>query len=322
MDPVVFRKILEAGRRNGSTFFGILGGEPLMYPGLLDLLAGYPDCYFQVFTNGTLLTDSVAARMRELGNVTPLVSVEGLDRVSDERRGGEHVYAKAMAALEACRRHRLITGVAASVCRSNFAEVVSESFLADMVRRGAHYVWYYIYRPAGGRPTPELALSADEIAALRRFIVEQRMRQPVIIVDAYWDQEGRAICPAATGISHHVNPSGWIEPCPPIQFAVERVTPDSDPVALFDRSAFLKDFRGWCAAQTRGCVLLEQPAALAERMAKAGATDTSGRAGALAALAAARPCAGHHLPGREVPETSWAYRFAKKRFFFGFGAYG
>jgi hypothetical protein len=32
--------------------------------------------------------------------------------------------------------------------------------------------------------------------------------------------------------------------------------------------------------------------------------------------------AGHHLPGQEIPEKHWAYRFAKKHWFFGFGAYG
>ena len=28
-----------------------------------------------------------------------------------------------------------------------------------------------------------------------------------------------------------------------------------------------------------------------------------------------------HLPGQEVPEEHWVYRFAKKHWFFGFGAY-
>jgi hypothetical protein len=28
-----------------------------------------------------------------------------------------------------------------------------------------------------------------------------------------------------------------------------------------------------------------------------------------------------HNPGNEVPEDNWVYRFAKKHWFFGFGAY-
>jgi len=48
-----------------------------MHPQLLDILEAHPDCYFQVFTNGQLITDKVAARLREIGNTTPLISIEG-----------------------------------------------------------------------------------------------------------------------------------------------------------------------------------------------------------------------------------------------------
>ena len=34
-----------------------------MYKGLLDILAEHPDCYFQVFTNGQLITPEHAERM-------------------------------------------------------------------------------------------------------------------------------------------------------------------------------------------------------------------------------------------------------------------
>ena len=57
------------------------------YGPLLEFLAQHPDCYFQVFTNGQLITDDVAAELRRVGNVSPLISVEGTEIVSDERRG-------------------------------------------------------------------------------------------------------------------------------------------------------------------------------------------------------------------------------------------
>ena len=95
--------------RHGSFFFGILGGEPLLYPGLFDCLAHHRRCYFQIFTNGTLLTAEVARRMRQLGNVTPLISIEGREQVSDLRRGGRQVYRRTIQALDNCRRQRLIT---------------------------------------------------------------------------------------------------------------------------------------------------------------------------------------------------------------------
>ena len=76
----------------GNVFFGIVGGEPFMHPQLLDMLEPHPDCYFQVFTNGQFITDEIAKRScGRLGNVTPLISVEGTEIVSDERRGRQDV---------------------------------------------------------------------------------------------------------------------------------------------------------------------------------------------------------------------------------------
>ena len=59
--------------------------------------------------------------------------------------------------------------------------------------------------------------------AVRRFVVEMRAKLPIAIVDAYWDDKGEALCPMATGVSHHISPYGDIEPCPIIQFATETV---------------------------------------------------------------------------------------------------
>lgn len=69
-------------------------------------------------------------------------------------------------------------------------------------------MWYYIYRPVGADAHPENALSKEQIRRLREFIVEQRRQAPLIIVDVYWGADGKAICPGATGMSHHISPSG------------------------------------------------------------------------------------------------------------------
>src|ERR671919_38864 len=56
-------------------------GESFMHPELLDFFGDHPDCYFQVFTNGQLITDAVARQLRRLGNVSPLISLEGTEAV-------------------------------------------------------------------------------------------------------------------------------------------------------------------------------------------------------------------------------------------------
>ncbi len=322
LDLALARRIIDAARRQGSYFFGILGGEPLLHPGLFDLLAAYPDCYFQLFTNGTLITAEVAERLRVLGNVTPLISIEGLEQTGDIRRGGEGVYAAALAGLEHCRQARLITGVACSVCQSNQAELATEAFARRLVDLGVHYLWYYLYRPVGPRPCPELALERDQIVALRRFLVELRLRVPILVVDAYWDHEGRALCPAAVGISHHINPWGSVEPCPIIQFAKDSLAEAPDIGAALTESAFLRAFREFACEAGRGCIVMTDPGRLKAFLEAQQARDCTGRGTGLAELSASCGRLSHHIPGVEIPERHWAYRFGKKHWFFGFGAYG
>ena len=112
--------VIESGKKKGSYFFGILGGEPLMYKGLLEVLERHPECYFQLFTNGTLLTEELAMRPKKAGNITPLISIEGLEEESDARRGKNDVFDRTLAGVRACHKAKLIFGASASICKSNF----------------------------------------------------------------------------------------------------------------------------------------------------------------------------------------------------------
>ena len=315
-------RLIRNAKRHGNSFFGILGGEPFMHPELLRIFEAHPDCYFQVFTNGHFITDKVAAGLRRAGNVTPLISIEGTEAVSDERRGRHGVLNKTLAGLAACVRHRLITGVATSVCQNNIDDHVCEQWVDTLIDRGVHYVWYYTYRPVGPDPRPELALRPEQVLKVRRFVTKTRGTKPIGVVDAYWDDKGQALCPAATGISHHISPWGDIEPCPVIQFANENISDNGgDLFKTMTESPLLKDFRQTAAKATRGCVILERPDLLKQVVLRHGAKDTTARKAAMQELEAMESRSSQHDPDHEVPEEQWLYRFAKKYWFFGFGAY-
>ncbi|MDT8391362.1 MAG: radical SAM protein [Lentisphaeria bacterium] len=314
------RGLVATCRDRGVHFFGILGGEPLLYAGLVELFKEFPDCYFQLFTNGLLLDETVAAALREAGNVTPLISIEGDEEVGDQRRGGDDVTRRGLEAVRICNKAGLVTGVATSVCQSNIDTLATEDFLQRARETGAHYLWYYIYRPVGPRPCPELALTRDQILALRRFIVDQRTKAPLLIVDSYWDHLGRAMCPAVLGLAPHVGPGGDVEPCPPIQFSDRNVN-DGDYADVLTTSAFLNRFREGIPDVTRGCVLMDDPAAL-EKLITDDVTDSTGRGTGRDELSRLTVCPSHHCPGEEIPEKSFWFRFVKKHWFFGFGAYG
>src|ERR1044071_3169887 len=142
IDLAAFNRLITDATQHGNTFFGILGGETFMHPEIIEMLAGHPDCYFQVFTNGQFITEKVAEDLRRLGNITPLISIEGKEIVSDERRGKKDVFNKTMRGLENCLNARLLTGVATSVCQTNIDELLTEQWLRDLIAKGVHYVWY------------------------------------------------------------------------------------------------------------------------------------------------------------------------------------
>ena len=315
--------IITSSKRQGSYFFGILGGEPLMYRGLLDIMKKHSDCYFQLFTNGTLLTEEVALQLRKLGNVTPLISLEGLEEESDRRRGRNEVYSRTLTGVYNCRKAGLIFGVAASICQTNYNELVTRQHIERVAAEGAAYLWYYIYRPVGAHPNQEVALTKEQIRGLREFLVEQRRDAPVVLIDTYWDDKGLAMCPAATGMSHHIAPSGAVEFCPPLQLAREFIGKDGlDTADKLRDSTFLADLRKMTAETSRGCILMEDPHGLVEFLKQHEAVETTTRGTVLQEYENRTPVPGHDMKDDLIPEKSAPYRWLKKNYFFGFGVYG
>lgn len=320
MDLSTINSVIEAGKKKGSFFFGILGGEPLMHSQVPLLFENHPDAYFQLFTNGTLFTKDFAIRLRRAANVTPLISFEGDEQVADIRRRGHGIYNRTMKALRTSVSEGLITGAAISVCKSNIEMALSDDFVKMLHDQGVMYLWYYIYRPAGSSPNYDLALDGPDILRLRKFLVDGRTRLPMVLIDSYWHANGEPFCPAADGLSHHINPSGQIEPCPVIQLTRENIH-DGELIHIFENSEFLKDFKNEIHHKTKGCVFMEDPAWLKSFAEKHGAVNSSNRPGYLDDLTNA-PVIASHGSCPVIPEKSLIYRLAKKAAFFGMGAYG
>lgn len=321
IDLQAMNRLISEAKELGNSFFGLLGGEPFMHPELMEILAAHPDCYFQVFTNGQFITDEVARDLRKLGNASPLISIEGTEIISDERRGRKEVLSKTMEGLHNSVKHKLITGVATSLCQTNFTDLLQESWVDRLIELGAMYMWYHTYRPVGPEACPELALTPEQQRQVRQFVVNIRAQKPIGVIDAYFDHAGKALCPAATGISHHINPWGDVEPCPIVQFAKESIHDERPIHRTFIESEFLRDFRDLAATSTRGCIVLERPDLLQRLMQKHGAKDATARKQALQELQAMEPRTSQFDPAHEIPEKSWFYRFAKKHWFNDFGTY-
>jgi hypothetical protein len=228
---------------------------------------------------------------------------------------------KSLEGLQNCLKHKVLTGVCTSLCQSNFADLLTEQWVDRLIEMGVMYCWFHIYRPVGPDACQVLSLSPEQQRQARQFVVDMRVKKPIIIIDAYYDADGHALCPMATGFTHHISPWGDIEPCPIIQFATDSIH-DSRPLReVFHESQFLRDFREAAATHTRGCIVLERPDLIRQLVERHGAKDTTARGTALAELSAMSSRPSQYSPGSEIAERSWAYRLAKQFAFHDYGVY-
>ncbi len=321
IDVAAMNRMLHEAKAMGNSFFGLLGGEPFMHAELFEILEAHPDAYFQVFTNGHFITDEVAKRLRKCGNVTVLVSIEGSEVISDQRRGKAGVYSKSMEGIRNCLNNKVMTGVCTSLCQSNYQDLLQEAWLDRLIEMGVLYTWFHIYRPVGPDPSEALTLTQEQQKQARQFVVDMRVKKPIIFIDAYYGADGEALCPMTTGFTHHISPWGDIEPCPIIQFSKDSIHDERPLREVFNDSEFLRDFRTAAATHTRGCIALERPDIMKELVEKHSAKDSTARGTAIQELDAMIPRPSQYDPGSEIPEKSWAYWIAKKIAFHEYGVY-
>ena len=81
-------RLVNDAKAHGNSYFGILGGEPFMHPQLLDMFAAHPGLLLPGLHQRPADHGRDRARAaRVWATCTPLISIEGSEIVSDERRG-------------------------------------------------------------------------------------------------------------------------------------------------------------------------------------------------------------------------------------------
>ncbi len=150
---ILDRLMTEAKQLWGVPLFVLSGGEPLMYrsegKSILDLVEKHSDCLFLMFTNGTLLSREVVARLARLGNLTPALSIEGLRQRTDERRGAG-MFDRLLVAMAELREAGVPFGISATVTRDNCEQLLSDELLDFYFQQqGAFYAFLFQYMPIG-----------------------------------------------------------------------------------------------------------------------------------------------------------------------------
>ena len=226
----------------GSYFTVISGGEPLLYESkgktILDLFEKYNDNFFLMYTNGTLIDNSMAKRFAQLGNVAPAISVEGFEEDTDFRRG-KGVYGKILKAIDSLRSAGVLYGISFTATRSNVDNILGDAFIDEFFGpKGASFAWMFQYLPIGRGPDFDLMITPEQRRKLwfkERHLIKEK---GVFFVD-FWNggpiSDG-CICAGRKGGYMYLDWHGNVMPCVFVPYTVGNVKTD-----FFDKGKTLND---------------------------------------------------------------------------------
>jgi len=276
MDRALVDRLINEAVGYGTNHFVILGGEPFMWPHLLDTLRSHPDCWFQIYTNGSKIDREVARELRRAGNAQIMISLEGLRENTDSRRG-EGAYENCIQAMENLRAERMPFGAGITCYKSNLDEVTSDAFVKEMVHQGCLFLWYFWYMPYGDLPNFGEVLTREDRQRLSREILRIRNSYPVISADQIADCVPIGGCSARSGLTLHITTSGLVEACAQMHFSDSTVEEKSIAEILRD-SDFLRRVRTHAPDPQSACYLQDRCSELQEIVRLSNAWDnTSGR---------------------------------------------
>jgi len=273
LDRELLQKIVDQGNDMGVYLFTMLGGEPFMYDELLDFAASNPDSYFQVFTNGTLLDHDTIDELARVGNIAPMLSLEGSPELTDRRRG-PGVHDQVMEIMDYLGEAGVVFGYSCTVARNNWQAIVSDEFVDPLIAKGAAISWHFLYMPVGRDPDTSMMLTPEERNEFRLGIQRIRDTKPMFPVDFWGDAPWVHGCIAGKHYMH-INSGGWVEPCIFTHFATDNIRDVSLAEAF--NSSFFQEIRSrqpFNHNLLMPCMWIDNPNQAREIMAATGAQPT------------------------------------------------
>jgi Fe-coproporphyrin III synthase len=168
------RALIDDLAQFGAPVILFSGGEPLMRPDLEDLIGHAVGRGMRavISTNGTLITEDRAARLKDLGLSYVGVSLDGLEATHDSFRKVTGAFGKAMAGVRNCMEQGIKVGLRFTINRLNVHEIgpIFDLMEAEQVPRICFYHLVVSGRGAGIR---QMMLSHDETRAAVDLIMDK-----------------------------------------------------------------------------------------------------------------------------------------------------
>jgi MoaA/NifB/PqqE/SkfB family radical SAM enzyme len=273
MPAALFQRVVDEAAEMGVYLITVLGGEPFMRLDLLDIAAANPETYFQVFTNGTLVRPEHVERIAELGNIALMLSIEGDEQTTDERRG-PGTYQKLLRTMDLLKEHGVLFGYSSTVTRHNWEMLLRDEFVDPLVARGAAISWHFLYMPVGRAPDTSLMPTPEQRNQIRLGIQRLRNTKAMFPVDFWGDAPWVGGYIAGKHYAH-INNQGWVGPCIFTHFATDNIADTS--LAQAFNSPYFQEIRRrqpFNHNLLMPCMLIDNPDQSREIMAETGAQPT------------------------------------------------
>ena len=242
----------------GISFILLAGGEPLLRMDVIEAAGKLQNILFPIFTNGTFMDERYFELFDRYRNLIPIMSIEG-DRYATDTRRGAGVYDKLISNMGEIQKRGLIFGTSVTVTTQNIKEVTSDTFIAELSKRGCKLVIFVEYVPVTEAST-ELALGDKERKYMNAQILRLRKECPDMVFLSFpGDEKSMGGCIAAGRGFFHINSHGGAEPCPFSPYSDINIKNTSLREAV--NSLFFRKLRedGLLADDhTGGCVLYEK----------------------------------------------------------------
>jgi MoaA/NifB/PqqE/SkfB family radical SAM enzyme len=217
IDHHQWHSIISEASELGVMGFVIGGGEPFLFPELLDLCLEFKDRIFVILTNGTILSPQHYKKLKRSTNIAIIVSIEGGRSLTDTRRG-DGVFENAMNATKQLNKIGVPNGISVTITRNNFRYWMDPKNIDDFITRGVRLGVFLEYIPqtphSDIKSDLNLMLTKEERAQFRAQMLNFRANKSLYIIHSPGDEEEHGGCVSAGRGFAHVTPQGDLTPCP------------------------------------------------------------------------------------------------------------
>ena len=236
MKVKTINQIIKLVRSNYKHIF-ITGGEPTLDKRVLTIAKSNPDIMFFMFTNGEPIDQVYARKLSAIGNLIPILSVDGYSQRQHDYFKGKGSYRQVMRAIKVLNAVRMPWGYLSMITNINAREVLSKKFVKAMKQKGAILARYLEFIPVGLQAAPELVPSAETY-----YLMEKRKQEIIKNCEIYMQETVQKKCLGLV----FFDVDGNIKCCPFFHYFKHNIAQGNIDGLIKDSTA------DWCRAKYSG----------------------------------------------------------------------